>query len=152
MILIEKVEDYAQTLIATIADLKTYHTVVDDSQLSKILDNVAKDENLLLVGFIPSHKLEGRNTDDVISRDSMLWLVLAKVSRSEDDFVETMKRCQLATKEVIKKMIADKPNFDDTCGPMRQLEVATIEANPVWGLNSCDGYEIDYQLKTNLYN
>lgn len=152
MILIEKVEEYAQSLLSSISDLKKYYTVIDDSQLSKVLEDVSKDENLILVGFIPSHKIEGKDSDKAISRDSMLWLVLQKVSRKEDDFIETMKRCQLATKEVIKKMIADKPNFDNTCGIMRQLDVPSIEANPVWGLNSCDGYEIDYQLLTNLYN
>lgn len=151
MILIEAVEHYGNELVQAIDDLKSYHTVIDDSQLSKILNSVAKEQNLILVGFIPSHKLEGKNSDDVSSRDFMLWLVLQKVSRSEDDFIETMKRCQLATKEVIKKMIQDKPNFTDTCGPMQHLEVPTIEANPVWGLNSCDGYEIEYQLRTNIF-
>jgi hypothetical protein len=151
MIDIEKVEQYAEELKNSISEIKTVLIVVDDSQLSSKLSKIGKDDNLILVGFIPSHKIEGNDIDAVKTRDLMLWLVLKKAARANDDFVSTMKECQSACKKLIKKMLEDKPMFDNKCGLMRMLKIPSITVDPVWGLNSCDGYEIEYQLKTKLF-
>lgn len=153
MILIDKLETYGEKLITLIPDLKKFILVVDDSQLVKEMSNVTFDDNLILVGFIPSHKADGTNVDNVQNRDFCLWMVLNKVDRNDgqEAFIASFKRCQLAAKEIEKQMLTDKPNLGDGCTMMRQLQLATIDINPVWALAGCDGYEINYQLLTPIY-
>lgn len=148
--LISQVQQYGESLLTKVPDLKKFFLVVDDSQVVKVLNDISEDDNLILLGFIPSHRSEGTNVDNVQNRDFTLWMVLNKVDRNDgqDAFIASFQRCQLAAKAVEKQMLADKPNFNNICSLMRQLQVASIEINPVWALAGCDGYEINYQLLT----
>jgi hypothetical protein len=151
MILIEQVEQYGYKLVQDIPELKKFLLVLDDSQLTKFMSKISIDDNLILVGFIPSHETTGTNVDNVQNRDNMLWMVLNKVNRGDgmEAFVDSFKKCQLAAKEVEKQMLEDKPRFGNgQCTLMKQLEVASIKIDPVWALAGCDGYEINYSLLT----
>lgn len=153
MILINKVKEYADSLVERITDLKTNYFVVDDSQLANIMRDVTVSDSLILVAFVPSHKTEGKDVDSVQNRDVMLWLVLSKFDKNEgqEAFIEEISRCQLAASEIQKMMLADKVNFSSPCSALKHLEVASIEIDPVWDLFSCLGYEINYSLKTKVY-
>ncbi|MCB6097725.1 hypothetical protein [Flavobacterium psychrophilum] len=153
MILLEKIEQYGAHLLAEIPDLKKFYLVVNDSQIVKVLNEINEDDNLILIGFIPSHKSEGTNQDNVQNRDFSLWMVLNKVDRNDgqEAFIASFKRTQIAASAIEKQMLTDKPNFGGQCSLMRQLQVASIEINPVWALAGCDGYEINYQLLTPIY-
>ena len=152
MIEIQKVQDYSEALKEAIPEIKKVTIVIDDSQLSKELAELRIGETLL-VGFIPSHQIEGANADSVMSMDYMLWLVLNKMDRGDGSkvFLDKMKLAQKITKDIIKKMLDDKPGFGTNCGMMKFLQVPSIKADPVWALNSCDGYEINWTLKSHLY-
>jgi hypothetical protein len=153
MILIEQIEQYGAHLLTEIPDLKKFILVLDDSHIVKELKDVNEDDNLILIGFIPSHKSEGTNQDNVQNRDFSLWMVLNKIDRNDgqEAFIASFKRTQLAAAAIEKQMLIDKPNFGGQCSLMRQLQVASIEINPVWALAGCDGYEINYQLLTPIY-
>ena len=154
MITIEKVELYGNKLKDLIADIKHFIMVLDDSQIVNEMKDVGEDQNLILVGFIPSHKSDGTDVDNVQNRDYMLWMILNKVDRrsGQAEFLASFKRCQSAALLIQKQMLADKPFFDaNECTMMRQLDVPTISIDPVWALAGCDGYEINYQLKTPIY-
>ncbi|MFY0481470.1 hypothetical protein ACI6PS_02595 [Flavobacterium sp. PLA-1-15] len=152
MIDIAKVEAYAEELKSKIPEITSTLIVIDDTQLSKCLADFSIGD-CFLVGFIPSHQLDGTNADNAMSSDHMLWLVLNKIDRNEgtDHFMIKMKLAQKITKDVIKQMLEDKPGFGGSCGIMKFLQIPTIKADPVWSLNGCDGYEINYSLKTGLY-
>ena len=152
MIEIQKVEEYAAEIKAAIPDITQIAIVIDDSQLSKKIADYNIGDTIL-VGFIPSHQIEGANADSAMSLDYMLWMVLNKIDRNEgnDEFISKFKLAQRITKDIIRKMLVDKPGFGGTCGIMKFLQVPTIKADPVWSLNACDGYVINYSLKTGLY-
>lgn len=150
MIDIQKITAYTEEIKSQIPEIKSTFLVIDDSQLSNYLKETSESDNLILVGFIPSHSIDG-STDDPLTTDSMVWLILKKTDRSQRSFIETMQECQRVTKTLVKKMINDKPSFDNSCGIMRMLQIATINIDPVWAINSCDGYEISYQLKSSIY-
>lgn len=153
MILIEKVEQYAAHLLEKVEELKSKFIVIDDSQLARVLKDLRGSDNLVLVGFIPSHQTEGKTADDVQNIDSMLWLVLSKFDKSDgqDSFIQEMKRLQLAANELQKQMLLDKANFFENCGLHRQLQVPSIRIDPIWDLFSFIGYEVEYTLKTPVF-
>jgi hypothetical protein len=152
MIDIQKVQDYAETLKTAIPEIKKTTIVVDDSQLSKELAELSPGETIL-VAFIPSHQIDGTNADVAMCTDFMLWLVLNKIDRNDGsaEFLLKMKLAQSMTKKIIKKMLDDKSDIMQTCGLMKFLQVPSIKADPIWALNSCDGYEINYSIKNKLY-
>lgn len=152
MITIEKIEQYGNKLKDTITDIRHFIMVVDDSQLVNEVKDITDDQNLILVGFIPSHKSDGSSVDDAQNRDFTLWMILNKVDRrNQQEFIQSFKRCQAAALEIEKQMLADKPSFGNQCTMMRQLEVKSILIEPVWAFAGCDGYEINFEMKTPIY-
>jgi hypothetical protein len=152
MILIEKVEEYGTKLLNDISVIKKFLIVCDDSQLAKEVKDYTDSDNIILVGFIPSHETIGTNVDNVQDVDVMLWLVLEKNDSKggHQATIESFKRTQLAVKAIKTQMLNDKPNFSCS-NTMKELEVASFAIDPVWGLAGCDGYEINYKLKTPSY-
>ena len=153
MILIPKVKEYADSLVTNISDLKKRLFVIDDSQLAKELNDITDSDNLILVAFVPSHVTDGTDVDNAQNIDSMLWLVLSKFDKNEgqERFIDEMARCQLAANAIQKKMYDDKVNFSDCRGVMKQLQAQSLQIDPIWDLFSCIGYEIEYKLKTSIY-
>lgn len=153
MVDITKIRDYADEVLVQIPEIKKRYIVMDDSQLSKVMMDVKVSDYFILVGFIPSHKLEGANADTAKTKDRSIWLILHKVDRNKgaDYLLDMMAQNQQATKKLIQKMLNDSVMTDNTCGLMRMLEVNSITVDPVWSLAGCDGYEIYYQMKTNIY-
>jgi hypothetical protein len=147
------IKDYADQIMQEIPEFTKSLIVMDDSQLNKIISGITTKDGFVLVGFIPSHKLEGKTADDVKTKDRSLWLVLHKVDRDKGlvYLFDKMVSSQALTKKLVKKMLNDSVMTDNTCGLMRMLLVPSLSIDPVWSLAGCDGYEINYELKTNTY-
>lgn len=150
MILIDKVEEYAQKLVDEIPELKTMFLVVDDSNLASLLKDCTDSNNIILVAFIPDNETVATNVDNSQDLDSLIFLVLEKTDSKagHSEMLESFKRTQLAAKKIKLQMIEDKENFTDCGNTLRDLEIASIKIEPVWRLTGTNGFEISYQLKT----
>ena len=85
-------------------------------------------------------------------RNPTSLLVLKKVVRSNQNqsiFLDTIAEAQAVAKKVIDKLIEDF-SAEESCAFTRDLELSNLAAKPIWGLNSCDGYEIELSYKTDL--
>lgn len=152
MILIEKAEEYGESLKTNIAEIKKFISVCDDSQLAEDIKDFTDSDNIILVCLIPSHETAGTNVDNVQDIDVCAWLVLEKFDSKDGNTVtnQTFKRTQAAAIKIKQKMLADKPNF--SCNnTMKNLEIASITIDPIWRLAGCNGYEINYKIKTPTY-
>lgn len=152
MITISNLRTFTAEVLAEIPEFNKQLIVIDDSQLSKFMSDISEDDNLIFVAVIPSHKMNGNNSDDAMPLDLMLFMVLNKFDRQDgqEAFLNSMELCQLATKKLIDKMIANKRDETKMCGIMKFLQVQSISVDPVWELLGCDGYEINFQLKSRL--
>jgi len=101
MILIPQIKQYGENLKSIIPEIKTFLMVVDDSQLVKFMNDINDDGNLILVGLIPSHSVEGQNVDNAQNRDHTIWMVLNKVDRTNgmEAFIESFAFCQMVAKK-----------------------------------------------------
>ena len=146
-----KVNEFREYIIAikdAITEITVAETVMDDTQLSKFLQTQKGDTHLIL-GIIPKHNLAG-GMDDLKSTDKTSILILEKVTRKNDNheaFLNRIHQAQAVAQKVIDKLLLDA-NDDDRCDFIRYLEASSFDINPIWGLNSCDGYQIDFSLKT----
>ncbi|MGJ8760398.1 MAG: hypothetical protein ACSHXA_07610 [Polaribacter sp.] len=141
---------YIKSIETAIAEITSSQTVMDESQLSKFLNNQITNTRIVL-GIIPKHKFIG-NEVNVQSKDIISILVLQKVVRSsltQELFLDELAESQRITQLVVDKILADYEN-EDSCGIMRQLLLSSFDINPIWELNSCDGYQIDFSLKNDI--
>lgn len=148
-----KVNDFRAYILEienTITEITKSETVMDESQLNKFLKDIEIDVNLVM-GIIPKHRFTG-NAQNLQSNDITSILVLKKIERSEqyhEDFLDTISNLQEITKKVIDKILADYED-DDNCSFIRKLNLPSFDINPIWGISSCDGYQIDFSLNTEI--
>ena len=148
MLRVNDFRNYITTIKEAIDALTFSETVMDDSQLAKFLD-VRKLSDCIILGIIPEHKPNG-SADNLKSRDLVSILVLRKVSRQDQthsEFLDNIHFMQEIAKQVSDKLLDDFEDEND-CGFMRYLEPASFKITPIWALNSCDGYQIDFSLNT----
>lgn len=150
MLPLREFRDYIKEIETEIPELTVSRVVIDDSQLSKFLEKQLPNAYLLL-GIIPKHNYQGK-IDNLKSIDRIAILVLKKVNRKDQDhniFLDTIESTQTVTQKVIDKLLTDFQD-DNKCSFIKFLDVGSQDINPIYGLNSCDGYEIDFNTKTNL--
>jgi hypothetical protein len=148
-----KVNDFRAYIAAikdSITEITVARTVMDETQLTQALEAQTSDTYILL-GIIPKHKFVGK-PENLESSDSTTILILKKVVRSNQDheiFLDVIDESQTIAQKVIDKLLYDYED-DANCNFMKRLNVSSFDINPIWGLNSCDGYEIDFSLKTDV--
>lgn len=150
MLLIPDLRSYIDSLKAFFPEIERSEVVIDDSQLTKFLQDVPDDGKFQVVGLIPKHNPFG-NIDIAQSRDRSTILLLKKVDRSSqthNNFLDAFAEAQELVRKVVLKMGADK--MSETCGIMEYLDFDSLDMDAIWQLASCDGYKIDFSLKTHL--
>ena len=148
MLNVNDFRDYIQSVKTDVTEITVAETVMDESQLSKFLEKQTEDDYIVL-GIIPKHNPTG-TIDSLRSKDTTAILVLKKIARSNQThqlFLDTINEAQAITKKVIDKLLFDFQD-EERCDFIRYLEVSSLDINPIWGLNACDGYQIDFSLKT----
>lgn len=147
MLAINDFRNYITEIKNEIPEIQQSETVMDDSQLSKFLQNQPND-SYIVIGIIPEHSLSG-TVDALNSNDKASILVLKKVVRSDqthDAFLDIIHEAQTVARAVILKILNDFSD-DENCGFLRYLIPGETDITPVWALNSCDGYEIDLKFR-----
>lgn len=150
MLAVNDFRTYITQIKEAIAEITASNTVIDDSQINKFVKELVSDA-ILILGIIPKHNFAGKD-ENLQSKDVTSILVLKKIERSDqlhEDFLDSMQELQEVTKKVIDKLMADY-NDEDNCSFMRKLILPSFDINPIWGLSSCDGYQIDFSLNTNV--
>ena len=152
MLFIDDFENYLKTLVAFIPEIERSEVVIDDSQVNKFLEEIPDDGKYIAMGIIPKHNQTG-DADTIQSVDYAAILILKKVTRSDQDhtvFKATILEAQKVTRNVILKMREDKIDDENECSVMKFLTIESLDLNPIWGLAGCDGYQIDFSLKTHF--
>ncbi|WP_372744273.1 hypothetical protein [Lutibacter sp.] len=152
MLLIPDFRNYVESIKTAFNQIERHEVVIDDTQLSRFLEAIPDDNKYIVLGILPKHNPVG-DVDNIQSIDTASILILKKVTRSDqthNNFLETFEEAQTITRNVILKMRADYLNEEEFCTVMKFLSIESIDVNPIWGLFGCDGYQIDFQLKTHF--
>lgn len=152
MIDIEKVEEFGEYIKTKISEINKFFFIVDDSDLVKMLGDVKQTDNLLLIGFIPSHNNEGTSADNVTVDNHLVWLILHKYNKNEGYKVmlDNLKTSQKVAKKINQLMLlATEDNGD--CPKFHGIVTNSISIDPVTGLAGCDGWEINFKTNTKLF-
>lgn len=132
---------------AEIPEIKTIIPVIDDSQLVNTLEKRKKEDNLLLVGVLPSHGTTGSNTDNVKETTVGQLMILEKTdysSLTSDEFWLMFERCYQAIKKVREILI--RKATEDCLPYLTNLDVNALNIDPEWRKGECNGYSLDFDI------
>lgn len=125
--------------------------VVDDKQLSKILKERIQEDNTYLISVIPSFNMKGQE-DNTKWENMLQFFVLDKTDYSDQDhdgFLDIFVQTQAKAQAFVDKLLEDKANTCGLfCGFLSWLNESSIQVNPVWNLDGCNGWEIQINLDT----
>lgn len=145
-------DNYTKRLKAAVATINYCEVVVDDSQMTKFLADRSKFDNHLLFGVIPDIPSSGTNIDNFQFRPQTLFLVLQKTDYANithEEFKTLMQETLMSAKAVVDKMLEDKEDYsEEGCLYMKQLNISSINMQPIWGKAGCNGWSIEFNFDT----
>ncbi|WP_417237189.1 MULTISPECIES: hypothetical protein [Flavobacteriaceae] len=143
-------DNYTLRLKNAINTINYAELIVDDSQMVKFLNEVSKFDNHLLFGVIPDIPSSGTNIDNFQFRPQTMFLVLQKTdyaSITHAEFKTLMQDTLMSAKAVIDKMLEDKEDYSaEGCMYMKQLNISSINLQPIWGKAGCNGWSIEFNF------
>ncbi len=138
-----------------LAEIKTGTTginksfpVVDDSMLANKVSEIGNDDNMILVGVLPSYGSAGQNVDNVRTVPVTQLMILEKCDYSgltEDQFWEVYERT-FQTMQRVKDLLVEKVS-DDCPTYLMNINVNSLDMNPVWGYVECCGWTMDLEFE-----
>lgn len=125
--------------------------IVDDSELSKILEERVEEDNTFLISVVPSFYMKGEE-DKAKWENVLMFFILDKTDYSEHDrdgYLNIFVKTQAKAQAFVEKLLEDKTNLDGMfCGFLSWLDENSIVVNPVWKKNGCNGWSIEINLDT----
>ncbi len=159
MVTINRLREYVAETVATMVDdednkLFNYSTIVlDNEELSKILQERKKEDNTFLIAVMPEFGMNG-DEDNAKWSNMLQFLVLDKTAYSDinrEEYLNIFAKNQIKARDFIYKMLEDKSNSKGMfCGFLSFLKENSISVNPIKQNNGCNGWSIEIDLETNL--
>ena len=127
--------------------------IIDDSELSKVLEERVEEDNTFLISVMPDFAIKG--TEDNAKWENMLqFFILDKTDYSEhdrDSYLNIFVTTQVKAKAFVDKLLEDKTNLDGMfCGFLSWLDENSIRVYPVWKKDGCNGWAVEINLDTPL--
>nr|WP_317631403.1 hypothetical protein [uncultured Flavobacterium sp.] len=130
-------------------------SVIDDSELSKILKDKIKTGQSVLVSVCPDHTVIG-GEDNSKFTNHLIFFVLEKTNYNDtdrDQFKQIFVRTQMRVYKLIQKFLEDKSEGSGAfCNILKQLTENSINVTPVWKKEQCNGWMITLNFDTNFVN
>lgn len=161
MLFLTRLYEYQAEIKAELLDdkgLPIFHledSVIDDSELSKLLKDKVKKDQSILISVCPDHIVTG-SEDNSKFNNTLMFFVLEKTDYSDntrDQFKQIFARTQMRVYQLVNKLLDDKATSSGAfCNIMKQLKENSIQITPVWKKESCNGWLITFNFDTNFVN
>ena len=134
-------------LKASITEINSAWLVIDDSQLVKTLAEKYKEDNMFLVGVLPSYGTSGSNADSYRNQTTAMLFILEKIDYSDLDqeqFIEVFEETYQVAKAVREKIL--NLATEGCSGFLRDIFVDSIRIDPEWKKSDCNGWSISFDI------
>ena len=142
---------YLQEIQDEIDDINRNKVVIEDSQLTKYLNDHQSDFNAFLVGVLPDFGSNAPNGDSFMLAASTQIMIVEKTTYSEydyDEFMDIFERMFNIAELIVKKLLQD--HLSNKCTYLRFLKPNSIQIVPVWNKSSCNGWNIIFSFDATL--
>ena len=150
MIPVLRYREFLMELKFAIEEINFCEIIIDDSQFIKFLKERTKDDNVLLFGVLPQYPLEGN--EDLVKwvNQFQLFVLLKRSDRfSHDELIKNMAFTQEVVNKIVEFILTN--SFGDGnlfCGVANELVNGSLLVYPVWEKAQCDGWSIEFDLRT----
>lgn len=149
MISILSLNEYLAECKASFKEINRTQVLFDDSTIVEFMKDHDFTHNIFMLGIIPQFDSSGTNTDNLQFNNNLAFLFVEKVDYNDLTYDQELlvfhRTLELAKKFLLK--VADEAG-QSTCHEMNLIDVSSIGINPVRNLASCNGYEVEFTLKT----
>lgn len=149
MLRINQLQEFVAECKAEIDEINSAKVIITIEDLSKIMNDHATDDNILMIGIVPEHDISGHE-DSSVANNGCGFYFLEKTDYSDvtqDGYLSVFVRTQEVALKFITKVLADKAEGNH-CGLFQLLSDNTIQVSPVKALSSCNGYFVSLDFNT----
>ena len=157
MLLLNKLIEYTDSCKTALVDdegntmFNFSDMVLDNDELSKILQERKKTENTFLIAIMPEHGMEGEE-DNSKWKNMLMFMVLNKTDYSDlkrKEYLNEFASTQIKARAFVDKLLTDKANMDGMfCGFLSWLKEGSIRVYPVKQNQGCNGWAIEIDIDT----
>lgn len=149
MISINSLREYLVECKAEFPKIKKTQLLYDDSTIVEFMKDHAAGEDIYFLSIIPEFSSHSKNEDSVLFSNMLSFLFLEKVNYNDISYDEELlvfhRTLELA-KKFVTKLLEESGN--STCHEMNKINWETLEIVPIKNLASCNGYGVEFSLKT----
>jgi hypothetical protein len=151
MLSVNRLREFIAEAQASIPSINRAEMVVDDSELTKFLQEHKIAQNTFLVAVLPQFGTIG--PEDGIKMNNMLQFFILDKSTTKnlnhDQYLNMFASTQETTQQFLE-MIFEAKSESDFCGIWAELRESGIEIAPVWRKADCNGWVISMDLINNM--
>lgn len=136
-----------QKLAGSVPTIRKVWTVVDDSMLVNSLAEVMKEDNILLIGAMPTFGTTGRNADSWNSTTLGLIFILEKTDYSDHDnesFIDLFDRTYQAA-DAVRRELLNRASCG-CCPELGGLVLESLRLEPEWRKGGCNGWSLEFEI------
>lgn len=151
MILVSELRTYVAEKKAQLAGVNKAFVVVEKGELVKFLSDLTRDDNQILVAVMPDARSKAKDEDNISMNNALAFLFLEKTEYSvinQDEWLDIFERTQVTALEFVK-MIVDEISTGG-CDFNRYLDPNNMSIEPESGLDSCNGWSVEFYFDTPL--
>jgi hypothetical protein len=155
MVPILQYKAFWEYLITIVSGIDRARLAFDLEDFSEIIKEIEADE-VVLLAVMPSSDTEATSFDDYEEIDTVYVYLLKKCNPADlthDEVIAEMAAIQLIMHNVKHKLIELSADHEHQCsnaliGLMKDLMVGTMRTDPEYNLMGCNGYALNFKLKT----
>ncbi|MFP9100914.1 hypothetical protein ACLI09_17850 [Flavobacterium sp. RHBU_24] len=150
MFTIPQLKQYSQVLTDTVPAIKKWEIAVTVEELSQIVKDHKKTDNMLLLSLVPHHDVEG-DQHDAQYRNVCGFFLLEKTDYKEgqEKYLEIFERTQQAAADLVARMREDKDSGGGIfCNFLSGLDESSISIDPIKMQDGCNGHYVAVNFKT----
>jgi hypothetical protein len=150
MISITRLREFLAETKQEIDGINFAELVIDDSQFVSFLKERKETDNSMLFGVVPQYPLDGReDTYQWINQLQFFILVKRSNRDSHDALMDNMETTRALTQEFVEYVILNSVGDSNLfCGLSNELLAGSLLVHPVWNKAQCDGWAIEFDLRT----
>jgi hypothetical protein len=155
MLKVNRLREFVAEIKQAIHEIKFAQVIITNDEFVKFLEERRTPDNTMFFAVIPEHGIAG--TEDKTKTENYLQFFFidksAEKNMKHDEKLDLYNKVQTTVQKFINLILEAKAGDSDcfqSCNMFDYLNEESIEIKVFWDGVQCRGYEVLFDLKTNL--
>lgn len=155
MLKVSRLREFIVEVKAEIPEIKYTQAIISNKEFVKFLEERKHSDNVMLFAVVPDHDVNGKQDATKYNNFLQFFFLNKSATRDlkHDQKLDIYDSVQTIVQKFIKLIIDAKSGDVDafsSCGVLNELNEESIEIKVFFDDVQCRGYEVFFQLNTNL--